>query len=309
MTRQTPLRTAGSTLPASRTCSPFSIPFEPATSQPVALNRVDCTSPVFGVADPEGVIRKAAARAIEMVENTIGELVRARRAICDGKLSAWPILGDVTARWLKFCLSVPIDDIRAWTAGPFSNLSVAEVIRRLIRVRNLLASNELRYTCLPGSCGTRDPGDWAFVCLPHDCEKTTPATIIHLCKCFWLPGDRYNGKPGEKFDAATHAEFQAQTLLHESSHLTHCTRDFDRTRTIGGPECLAQFVAATNNSPIDPCFMHFCPCEGAPDRPGSDEFLRIKRFCDQREACGPSALARREPSSGASRRRTVLAGM
>jgi hypothetical protein len=308
MTHQTPLRTASGTLPAPRTCSPISIPFEPATFQPVSSNRVGCPSPVFGVADPEGVIRRAAARAIEMLENTIAELTHARKAICDGGPSAWPALGDVTARWLKFCLSVPIDDIRAWTAGPFKNLSVAEIIRRLIRVRNLLASGELTYTCAPAHCHTCVTGDWAFVCVFDDCEGKTPPMIVHLCKCFWLPGNKYKGRPGEKVDAATHAELQAQTLIHEASHLTHCTGDFDRTRTIGGAECLAQFVAATNNSPIDPCFMHFCPCESAPDRPSADELQRIKEFCDQNE-CAPSAFARREPSSGSSPGRTTMREM
>jgi hypothetical protein len=294
--RQGSGRTASGTLAAPRTCFPLNLPFDPATAQPITSKRIGCPSPAFGVANPEAVIRKAAARAIEMLENTIAELVHARSAVCAGQPPAWPTLGDVTARWLKFCLSVPIDDVRAWTAGPFQNLSVAEVTRRLTRVRNLLASNELRYTCAPSHLASCQTGDWAFVLL---C-KFGPPTIIHLCQCFWSPGDKFGGNPGEKVDTATHAEFQAQTLIHEASHLTHCTEDFDRARTIGGPECLAQFVAATNNSPIDPCFMHFCPCEGAPGRPSADELQRIKKFCDQNE-CSLSAFARREPSPGSLR--------
>jgi hypothetical protein len=54
-----------------------------------------------------------------------------------------------------------------------------------------------------------------------------------------------------------HAEFQAQTIIHEASHLTHCTED-KTGRTIGVAECLAQFVAATNGSPLDPRFTDRC---------------------------------------------------
>jgi hypothetical protein len=260
-----------------------------------------CPKPVFGVADPEAVIRNAAARAVEMLNNTIQELVKARSAVCAGSPPAWPTLSDIAGRWLKFCLSVPIDNIGAWTAGTFSNGSVAEVVRRLIRVRNLIASNEIRYVCGDAPCCRNHQGQcaadchratvWAWVCIPDNCASQTPRAIIHLCKCFWLPGDKYGGHQGEKYDAATHAEFQAQAIIHETSHLTHCTRDFPPPlRTIGGAQCLALFVAATNNSPIHPCYLKHCPCPGAPGMPSQDELRKIDDFCARLTPCNPPPL-------------------
>src|SRR5256885_740151 len=84
----------------------------------------------FGVANPGVVISTAIARALEMIDNTIGELVNARTRVCQGEAPAWPLLGDITLDWLRNRLSICIDDIRTWTAGTFVNRSVAEVIRR-----------------------------------------------------------------------------------------------------------------------------------------------------------------------------------
>lgn len=239
--------------PAPRVCDNRRIPAL-GTINPFTPNRLSCAGTVFGVADPAGVVRAAVARAIEMLDNTIGELVNGRNRVCQGEPPAWPVLGDVTLCWLQNALSVNIDDIRAWTAGTFVNRSVAEVIRRLTQVRNLIASNGIRYVC-GGRCDPADPasgcvaGDWAFVCMPRPCPTGTVAAIVHLCRNFWV------AQPG--VDLRDHAEFQAQTILHEASHLFHCTVDL-RGSTIGVAECLAQFVAATNDSPIDPNFNRRC---------------------------------------------------
>jgi hypothetical protein len=206
-----------------------------------------------------GVISRAVERALEMLDSTLGELVDGRNAVCAGATPAWPLLGDITLEWLRNRLGVCIDDIRVWTAGTLVNRSVAEVIRRLVRVRNLIGSNAIRYVC-GGRCDPADPasgcvqGDWAFVCMPSPCPPGTVPTIVHLCRNFWIPGVRDDGTP---VDAATHAEFQAQTIIHEASHLYHCTVDV-RGATIGVAECLAQFVAATNGSPLDPNFRTRC---------------------------------------------------
>lgn len=241
----------GEPQPTPRVCENRRIP----PKDPIRVltpNRVSCASTVFGVTDPVGVVRAAVARALEMLDNTIGELVNARSRVCQGETPGWPLLGDITLCWLKNALSVNIDDIRVWTAGTFVNRSVAEVIRRLMRVRNLIASNGIRYVC-GGRCDPADPasgcvpGDWAFVCIPRPCPAGTVPAIVHLCRNFWVAAG----------DPKDHAEFQAQTIIHEASHLYHCTSDL-RGSTIGVAECLAQFVAATNNSPIDPAFSSRC---------------------------------------------------
>ncbi len=197
----------------------------------------------FGISDPGKVIAAAVARAIEMLDNTIGELVNARNAVCAGQTPAWPLLGDVILEWLRNRLGVCVDDIGVWTAGTLVNRSVAEVIRRLTRVRNLIASNAILYVCHGPQCAS---GDWAYVLIDPTCRRTEP-TIIRLCRNFWIA----------TVDPKIHAEFQAQTIIHEASHLYHCTVDA-RGSTIGVAECLAQFVAATNDSPLDPGFEARC---------------------------------------------------
>jgi hypothetical protein len=239
-----------------RTCDNRRIP-ERATARAVTPSKISCANrTVFGVADPVGVVSRAVARALEMLDNTIGELVNARSAVCAGATPAWPLLGDITADWLRNRLGVCIDDIRVWTAGTFVNRSVAEVIRRLMRVRNLIASNGIRYVCSGPLCS---PSDWAYVLIDPTCRQT-PASIVRLCRAFWVPE--------HGVDPNDHAEFQAQTIIHEASHLYHCTVDV-RGSTIGVAECLAQFVAATNGSPIDPAFAARCVATNRCGRAGA----------------------------------------
>jgi hypothetical protein len=259
--------------PAARVCDNRRIPAATAIT-PATAARISCTSATaFGVADPVAVVTRAVARSIEMLDNTIAELVRARTAVCAGAPPAWPLIGDVTADWLRNRLSVCIDDIRVWTAGTFVNRSIAEVIRRLTRVRNLIASNGIRYVCNPGPCNVGEtpcpPGRWAFVCISVGTCSTVPA-IIRLCRNFWI------AQAG--VSAADHAEFQAQTILHEASHLYYCTADTTGS-TIGVAECLSQFVAATNGSPIDPTFAARCAvttrCGVAAAGPGAPRAAQV----------------------------------
>jgi hypothetical protein len=239
--------TFGQSAPAAPSCNNRGVPALD-TITPFTTNRAGkcASSHPFSVTDTAGdIIKKAVARAIEMLDNTITELVNARNGVCAGQPPAWPLLGDVTADWLVNRLGVCIDDIRAWTAGAFVNRSAAEVIRRLTRVRNLIASNGVTYVCNGPECR---PDWWAYVKTYANCVGT-PASIIRLCRNFWVVA------PG--VSAADHAEFQAQTIIHEASHLYHCTADA-RGSSIGVAECLAQFVAATNGSPIDPTFATSC---------------------------------------------------
>jgi hypothetical protein len=198
-------------------------------------------------ADAVRILRTTVARAVEMLDNTIGELVRARDAACRGGPLGWPALGEVTACWLKYRLGVCIDDLSTWTKGPFRKslsepTSVAEVIRRLVVPRNLLATNQITYVCE----ATCDPGVNAFTVVRAggQCIRT-PDRIIHLCPPFW---------------SNEHAEFREQTIIHEAVHLTHCAPHgtTERATGIGWPECLAQFVVATNGKRLDPGQSHRC---------------------------------------------------
>lgn len=249
-----------------RRCDNRSLPSR-GPVRPVTRDKVRCARVVFGVTNPPVVVAAAAARAVEMLDNTIGELTNGRNRVCQGEPPAWPLLGDLTLVWLRDRLGVCVDDIGAWTAHTYVNRSVAEVIRRLTRVRNLIASNAIRYECNGGGCNPGDPpvcdrDTWAFICQPCApspdptecrCPPGAMPSIIHLCRSFWVPGV-HDGKP---VNPKVHAEFQAQTIIHEASHLYHCTSD-RRGSTIGVAECLAQFVAVTNGSPIDSDFAARC---------------------------------------------------
>jgi hypothetical protein len=216
------------------------------------LGKVACTqASAHNNPLPLNTLAKARERALEMLNNAVNELVRARSAVCEGATPAWPLVSDATICWLNRGLGVNTDDIRVWTAGSFEPIrSVAEVIRRLIRVRNLIGSSALRYSCASPDC---DPEDWAFVRardqVTGKCLPGTPLMLIRLCRGFWVRG---TGVPPE-----VHAEFQAQTIIHEASHLTHCN-DKESGHTIAVPECLAQFVAAVNDSWLDSDFVDRC---------------------------------------------------
>jgi len=233
--------------PAPLVCDNARIPTL-TTAVPFTNNRIFgmCQSRgVFGVTDPGAVIRAAVLRALEMLDNTIGQLVDARTRVCAGETPA-TVLSAIMFDWLRNRLGVCIEDIRVWTAGTFVNRSVAEVIRRLTRVRNLIASNVITYVCNGPEC---ESDEWAYVLVDPTCQRTEP-TIIRLCRLFWVPATGVS--------ATDHAEFQAQTIIHEASHLYHCTADATGS-TIGVAECMRQFVAATNGSPLDPDFATRCP--------------------------------------------------
>jgi hypothetical protein len=228
------------TSPTARQCDSRGIPARVARRP---IGKIVCSkASAYGVDDPVGVIKRARERALDMLDTTIDQLLSVRKAVCAGAPPAPPLLSPLAFCWLKDGFSINVDDIRVWTAGTFEPFrSIAEVIRRLVRVRNELGSSGLRYSCTSPRC---KPRYWAFTrCLPR-----TPLMLIRLCRLFWVP---------EGTDQQTHAEFQAQTLIHETSHLTHCN-DRESGRTIAVPECLTQFVAITNDSPLDPCFVDAC---------------------------------------------------
>ena len=240
--------------------------------------RVNCPTR----ADAVRILRTTIARAVEMLDNTIGELVRAREAACRGEPLGWPALGDVTACWLKYRLGVCIDDLSAWIKGAFRKSEteptpVAEVIRRLVVPRNLLATNQIAYVC---DCAPCNAGDNACVIVCHagECIRT-PDRVIRLCPPFW---------------SDTHAPFREQTIIHEAVHLTHCAphgtcappSTTERATGIGWPECLAQFVVATNGKRLDPA---------------------QRRRCGFTKRCGPvSEGCRQETSRGGARSRRTL---
>jgi hypothetical protein len=225
------------------TCDDAKLPSPSGTSKKLTRGRTQCPTRATAF----NILSKVVENAVGMMDNTIAKLTQARQAVCRGEASN---LDAVTACWLKYKLSVCIDNPSAWSDGTFKSRSVAEVIRRLVRPRDLLASNELTYVC-EAAGGACSPTTTAWtIPLEFDpsgnprCIGGTPDRIIHLCPLFWT---------------AAHAPFREQTIIHELVHLTHCGRE-DQTVgvTIGSPECLAQFVVASNGKKLDGKFIDRC---------------------------------------------------
>jgi len=211
-------------------------------AQAVFERKIECKAPPNAVSE----IRKAVKTAVGMLDKTITELTQAREAVCRGEAHG---LQPVTACWLKYKLGVCIDKQETWTKpGVRKNqkepISIAEVIRRLVRPRDELATNQIKYAC-GDYCAS--PSTWAKVNAADKDNKcfARPEETIFLCKPFW-------NKESEPY--------RAQTLIHEAVHLTHCAAKEDEgTRvSIGSPECLAQFVAAVSGQPLDPEFLSRC---------------------------------------------------
>jgi hypothetical protein len=229
--------------------------------------KTDCRT-VAGVKNPELVIMKARSRARDMLEFTIDMLKQARAAACRGAGAGWPVIGDAAGVWLKH-IGVCADDIRAWTDPsvrklPNDPLTVAEVIRRLSNIRNLIAGEGLEYRCsAPTGCG---PTTWAFVTLTIRIADgaciDSPVSPINLCRSFWIADIKNQMDPDPEKDRKIkqwmQEEFQAQTIIHEAAHLYYCIRGDPPRSTSGGTECVAQFVAATNGAPLDERFTKFC---------------------------------------------------
>jgi hypothetical protein len=208
------------------------------------------TYPIFkaiGTTDPAGALEKIVRRAVTMMDNTIAELNHARVKINAGEPIGWPLLNDTFALSLGKRMRIKVEDRTSWTGeGPGK---VGLVIRWLGNIRKIMAGGHIWYTCLSSECST---GDWAWVYNSSNAENIRLKRNffrIHLCSRFW--------KPKTGVTVADHFEFQAQTIIHEASHIYYHTSDKTGTGA-GVAECITQFIAETNNSPIDQDFIKRC---------------------------------------------------
>jgi hypothetical protein len=202
-----------------------------------------------GGVTPADYLEKVVQRAVELINHTVDELKRVRVRILAGDPIKPPLLRTVVSDSLARRMNIRAEDRAAWKgAGPGS---VGLVIRWLGRMGELLASGDLRYTCLskdPTGC-TPTARAWTFAPLHEDFHKDPPLDFFHirLCEHFWtLPKD----KDGNTVSPKVKFEFQAQTLMHEVSHIFYSTLDDIKV----GPwiaECLLHFVAETNGIDTD----------------------------------------------------------
>jgi Putative peptidoglycan binding domain/Lysine-specific metallo-endopeptidase len=209
----------------------------------VDCDRLDRSLPIFraiGTTDPVGVLEAVCQRAVEMLDNVITELTRIRERVIAGDPPAFPLISDALGWSLQTRMLMRVDDAAAWTgSGP---RTAEQIIRWLTNIRKTIAGGELRYVCLASGCKSNSR---AF--------SFPDRSIIGLCRLFWQP------KPGT--DAATHRDFQAQTIINRVSHIYYGT-----TRTGRGPGsayCINQFVADANGAPIRPEDIGRCGA-GAP---------------------------------------------
>jgi len=234
---------------------------EQETSAPPMVNpaKVSCAKynrsyPIFraiGTTDPVGVLEAVSQRAVQMLNNTIDEMTRIRERVRAGEPLAFPLLSDQLAWSLQTRMLMHVTDRNAWLGkGTPADRRTAElIIRWLSNIRKIIAGGHLNYRCLDDTrrangtpiCG---PQTWAWVF----CDKYR----INLCRRFW------NAKTG--IDAVEHLEFQAQTIIHEASHIYYCTEDSGLGP--GAAECISQFVADANGSPIDEDFVGVCGARG-----------------------------------------------
>jgi hypothetical protein len=198
----------------------------------VDCERLDRNLPIFraiGTTDPVSVLEAVCQRAVAMLDNTIAELTRISDRVRAGEPPAFPLIGDLLGWSLQTRMLMRADAAAAWTgSGP---RTANQIIRWLTNIRRTIADGELRYVCLATGCR---PNSRAF--------SFPDRSVIGLCRLFWRPN------PGT--DAATHLEFQAQTIINRVSHIYYGTAKTGRGP--GSAYCINQFVADANGSPIRP---------------------------------------------------------
>jgi hypothetical protein len=211
-------------------------------------NFVSCNPPSPTIAattgpNPVGVITAANTRAIELLDNAIGDLQSTRDQIVGGAPVAWPVISDATALALQNRFHIDANDRGVWTRRGEGTVDV--VIRRLRGARQILADGAMRYQCLGGASV-----DFTFGgvhCAGEGCAGDTRAVScagasrIVLCAPFW-------GDP---------ADDQASTLMHECFHIYFSF--IGDTGNLGNAHCYEQFVSDLNGITVPPLFVGMCP--------------------------------------------------
>jgi len=211
------------------------------------------TYPIFkamGTTDPVGKLESISRRAWEMLNNTINELTKIKGRIAAGDPPAWPLIGDLIGWALQTRMLMKVDDPKSWTGSGTRNAGL--IIRWLTNIRDLIGSGDLWFTCIdPNGCSS---STWAWVFSNNAAARAAGLNLhrIHLCRRFW--------QAAAGVSAADHFEFQAQTIIHEVSHIYYNTEDSGLGP--GAAECISQFVADANGSPIDPLFATRCGSAG-----------------------------------------------
>lgn len=208
-------------------------------------NRNDILKKI-GTNDPRAVLEAACQRAAEMLNNTIAELTRIKARVTAGDPIGWPLINDTLAWSMQNRMLMRVEDRATWTGTGRRNAGL--VIRWLTNIRNTIAGGGLTFVCLDGSknCG---PTGTDACCSPQTRALAIPGRMtVFLCIEFWRPSIPHT--PQENLD------FQAQTIIHEVSHIYYNT--LDSGLGPGRATCINQFVADANGAKIHPSFVGQC---------------------------------------------------
>lgn len=238
--------------------APVPLPPPPPANRMVNPAKVSCLSSPYrdailrriGTNDPAGVLERAVQRAVALLTRAIDDMTEAKRRITAGATpaAAMAAINPVMAWSLRTRMLMHVDERVAWTGTGRRNAGL--IIRWLSNIRKIFASGQMNFTCLWNGMGGTDcflpagtpcctNGIWAW--------SSADRMRIDLCLQFWQPGGG---------DPATDLDFQAQTLIHEGSHIYYNTEDSGMGP--GHAECISQFVADMSNSPIDINFIGVC---------------------------------------------------
>jgi hypothetical protein len=176
----------------------------------VRAGYVSCRNPSAAIrrvtgANPVGAIQAADRRAIELLDDIIGELSGTRRAIRRGAPLAWPTVTDCVSRGLRQQFGLNPNRRRIWTSR--GRRSVYIIIRRLRAARRILHTGWMKYTCL-GPRRLR----WRSCSGPGCVHTATSETDAFSCAGIyriWLCRPWWNSSLAER----------ALTLIHEALHI------------------------------------------------------------------------------------------
>jgi hypothetical protein len=220
-----------------------------------AVRSVSCQNPSGRVREivgdnPLGTVQAADARAIALLDNAIGELVRTQEQIRSGDEAAWPAISDALAWSLRDRLGIDPENRELWTSRqrltPRGVPTIALLLFRLNRVRETLAGGQIRYRCLDRPpCPPMSEPDEVVLGGGLAFAEQEQFRII-LCEGFWRDDNVDN---------------HALTLVHEAFHLYFGAPEHSG-RNMWNPYCIELFVYDSSGATI-PEGLERCCAPGA----------------------------------------------
>lgn len=208
-----------------------------------AVRFLSCQNPTGRVREivgdnPMDTLQAADTRAIQLLDNTIGELEYTQAQIRRGEPPLWPTISDAVGMGLQNRFGLNPHDREIWTTTRRQtrggNPTITLLIFRLRHTREALASGSIRYGCLErppcppmSTPGTVVLGPFAFT--------DSGEYRVYLCERFW-----------------NHPEFgtdeRSLTLIHEAFHVYFV--GIDSGRNMWNANCIDYFVADSNGVTI-----------------------------------------------------------